>query len=115
MRVLCAALSAAAGRPSCLREDTGATTFSWDPNAQGLKKEPLKHEAAAVASKMKGVSRPADARARGEHSRSEPDAPECIVSVSDQSWTTSSCSVLAFPSCTAGQGEQLERGCSELL
>lgn len=97
------------------RKDTGATTFSCDPNTGGSKKEPLKDEAAAVASKMKGVSAPADARARGERSRVEPDAPDCVVSVSVPSWTTSSCSVLAFPSCTAGQGEQRERGCSELL
>ena len=39
----------------------------------------------------------------------------CIAAVAVQSWTMSSSSVLALPSVTAGQGEQLERGCSEPL
>lgn len=61
---------------ACLHEDTGATTFSHDPNTQGSKKEPRKHEAAAIASNMKGGSAPTDAKARGQHSCLESDAQE---------------------------------------
>lgn len=66
---------------ACLHEDTGAATFSCGPNAHGLKKEPPKREAAAVAPKMKGVSAPADVGARGQHSCSEPDAQPYICSM----------------------------------
>lgn len=100
---------------ACLREDTGAPTFSFNSNTQSSKKESLRQEPLPLLLKGKVSHYFSRSQSKGPTLLLESTVQDTLAPVSVPSQMMSSCSVLATLSCSFGQEGWLRGGCPELL